>query len=507
MLLLLLAFPMLASADVTFYAKCDYKGPGVALAPGDYTAREMLEFGIPQDSISAVDVPRGLTVTLYENDLFKGRYGTLKRSDPCLSNDRFDDIVSSISIRESFEVTAPAAQAETRSDSGVTLYTECNFKGRSAILGDGNYNLAQLKKLGILNNTVSSVKVADGFSVTLYDNDFLRGRSGRLERDHDCLSRDRFDDLVSSVAVVRDANAVVKKPTPVAVAKSAITLYSECNYKGRAINLEEGEFTTAMLLKLGVANNSISSIRVSDGYQVELFENDFYRGSSGTLRQNDNCLIDDRFNDTISSLLVTRDPRAVAEAAAAAKVKDNRVGVTVFGHCNFKGGSVKLKVGKYDVDALKAARIKDDVISSFKVEKGFQVTLYDSGDFTGPGKVFTHNDSCLDDDKLNEAVSSLIVEPLQAVKSTAELTQFKKPTVTSSDNDMAAVNRALKCVEQYASRGLCDSHRWANISKRCDLAKTKLMTDGYLRGHVDAGNCKTEYWDELSTRVANPAQR
>ena len=97
-------------ADVTFYSKYDYKGPGVALAPGDYTARELLQFGITQDSISDVDVPHGLTVILYEDDRFGGRYGTLKRSDPCLENDRFDDIVSSISIRESFEVTKPAGR-------------------------------------------------------------------------------------------------------------------------------------------------------------------------------------------------------------------------------------------------------------------------------------------------------------------------------------------------------------------------------------------------------------
>ncbi len=507
-LLLLLAFPMLASADVTFYSKCDYKGPGVALAPGDYTAREMLQFGIPQDSISAVDVPRGLTVTLYENDLFDGRYGTLKRSDPCLTNDRFDDVVSSISIRESFEVTTPIAQADTRSNAGITLYTECGFAGSSAIVGEGNYNLSQLKKLGIPDNTVSSVKVADGYAVTLYENDFLRGRSGRLVQDLSCLQNDKFDDTVSSVAVVRSADAVIETPTPAAVAQSAITLYSECNYKGRAVNVEEGEFSTEMLLKLGVANNSISSIRVSDGFQVELFENDFYRGSSGTLRQNDNCLVDDRFNDTISSLIVSRDPRAVADAEVAATVKDNRVGVTVFGHCNYKGGSVKIKVGEYNVDALKALRIKDNVISSFKVEKGFQVTMYDAADFTGQGKIFTENDSCLDDDRLNEAVSSLVVEPLKVTRPTNnQVTQIRKPTVTSSDNDLAAVNKALQCVEQYVSRGLCDSHRWANISQRCDLAKTELMTDGYLRGHVDAGNCKTEYWEELSRRVANPAQR
>jgi len=306
---------------------------------------------------------------------------------------------------------------------------------------------------------------------------------------------------------VRSADAVQQKPKPVAAAQSPITLYTECNYRGRAINVAEGEFTTDMLQKLGIANNSISSIRVSAGFQVELFENDFYRGSSGTLRQNDSCLIDDRFNDTISSLVVSKDPRAVAQAEETAAAVDTRVGVTVFGHCNYKGGSVKLRVGEYDVDALAAARIKDNVISSFKVEKGFQVTMYDSADFTGQGKVFTANDTCLDDDRLNEAVSSLKVEPLQVVKTNEPLAQIVKPSLATTENDLVVVNKALDCVKQYVSRGLCDSHRWANISKRCTLEKSELMTDGYLRGHVDAGNCKMEYWDELSRRVANPALR
>jgi len=461
MLLFLLAFPMFASADVTFYSKCDYKGPGVA---------------------------------------------TLKRSDPCLKNDRFDDVVSSISIRETFEITTPTASVEQRSNSGITLYTECDFKGRSAVLGDGDYNLAQLSKLGITNNTVSSVKVPEGYSVKLFENDFLRGRAGRLVQDHTCLSRDNFDDIVSSVQVVRDANAPVQKPAVVAVPDSAITLYSECNYRGKAIHLQEGEYTTTNLQKLGLANNTISSIRVSDGFQVELFENDFYRGASGTLRQNDNCLVDDRFNDTISSLVVSKDPYAVAEAKEAAAAKDTRVGVTVFGHCNYKGGSVKLRVGEYDLAALNKARIKDNVISSFKVEKGFQVTLHDSDDMSDRGKVFTENDSCLDDDRLNEKVSSLVVAPIAAVKKETQLTQIAVPTAAVESNEIE-VTKALACVEQYVGRGLCDSHRWANISKRCSLEQSPLMTDGYLRGHVDAGNCKPEYWDELSRRVANPRLR
>jgi len=507
LLFLLLVFPLYASADVTFYSECDYKGSGVALAPGDYTARELLQFGISQNSISAVDVPRGLTVTLYENDFFRGRYGTLKRSDPCLENDRFDDVVSSVSIRESFEVTEPAVQTESRASAGVTVYAECGFKGRSASLGEGDYNLAQLEKVGIINNVISSVKVADGYTVTLFENDFLRGRAGSLQQDHDCLARDNFDDIVSSLSVARNVDALVNQPIPAAVPTSAVVLYTECNYGGRAINLDEGEFTATRLKELGLENNSISSIRVTEGFQVELFENDFYRGASGTLRQNDDCLVDDRFNDTISSLVVSADPRAVKQAEVSAATVDNRIAVKVFGHCGYKGGSVELKAGKYDLDALAAVRVTDNAISSFRIENGFQITLFDAPDLSGRGKVFTANDSCLDDDNLNEKVSSLLIEPLVAVKADRNFTQLKKPAILSSENELASVNRALECVEQYVARGLCESHRWASISERCGLAPIALLTDGYLRGHVDAGNCKTEYWDELSRRVANPRLR
>ena len=87
------------------------------------------------------------------------------------------------------------------------------------------------------------------------------------------------------------------------------------------------------------------------------------------------------------------------------------------------------------------------------------------------------------------------------------LKQFDKPSVLSSTNDLTSLSNALECVQQYVARDLCESHRWSNISKRCGLDDIDLMVDGYLKGHVDAGNCKTEYWQELSRRVANPRLR
>ncbi len=505
-LMLGLLLPAIGSADVTLYPDCDYKGQAISLAPGDYTARELAQFGLPQDVISSIKVPRGLAVTLYEDDRFAGRYGTLRRSDPCLDNDRFDNIVSSLSVRETFDTQASekplAAVQKNAQSSSITLFANCNYSGRSAKLVPGDYNLAQLKKLGIDNNMVSSIRVPSGFSITLYENDFLRGRSGRLQRDDNCLTNDGFDDVVSSVSVRRDVSADVSVAPATTVSDSVpVMMYTDCEYGGSAVKLVVGEYTAAQLAAAGIKNNTISSIRVAEGYQIELFENDFYRGRSGTLQQNDSCLVDDRFNDFISSVVVSRNTQTPATTAAT-----QPKAVTFYAHCNYKGGSVRISQGRYDVNAMKANKIGDNVISSLKVEDGYQVTLFDHTKFGGQGKVFTGNDECLDDDALNERVSSMIVEPVKQTRQ-AELVTEKAAPGSLGNADLAGIDKALTCIEQYVERDICDSHRWRDMSRRCGLTDLELFSDGYLRGHIDAGNCKTEYWSELSRRVANPRLR
>jgi hypothetical protein len=504
LLLLASLLPLTVFADVTVYPECEYRGAGVSLAPGDYSARELKQFGIAENSISSIDVERGYAITVYEHDLWIGRNGSLRRSDPCLTNDRFDDLISSLTVRVTFdESDTPAvadAAAQSRGDA-ITLYAECNYRGRSASFSKGEYNLADLVEQGIDNNTISSIRVPDGFTITLYENDFLRGRAGRLTTDNECLKKDRFDDVVSSVSVRRDPSTVSTITTaPVAPASNtAVVLYGNCEYSGTAIGLKAGEYTSAQLAELGVANNTVSSIEVGEGWQIELFENDFFRGTSGTLRQNDNCLVDDRFNDQISSVIVSRNPKAPQQPIT------QPVAVTVFAYCNYKGGSAKLTSGHYDQKALAKLGVGDNVVSSLKVAEGYSVTLYDDPAFGGRGRKLSANDDCLDDEGLNDLVSSLVIEPL-AAGSAGSLTELPPPKQVNP-LDYSAVDEALSCVGQYVERDICDSQRWRDMTTRCQLGDVELMTDGYLRGHVEAGNCKTKYWSELSRRVANPRLR
>ena len=79
----------------TFYYHCWYEGPSVTLGRGDY---DMHQIGLPNDSISSLRVPAGLTVVLYQHAGFQGRTLTVTSDQNCLVNNGFNDETSSIRI-------------------------------------------------------------------------------------------------------------------------------------------------------------------------------------------------------------------------------------------------------------------------------------------------------------------------------------------------------------------------------------------------------------------------
>jgi beta-glucanase (GH16 family) len=83
------------------------------------------------------------------------------------------------------------------------------------------------------------------------------------------------------------------------------TVYKDCNYAGTAVALPAGSYTLSQLQARGIANDDISSIRVQSGYQVRLYQNDNFGGTSVLKTADDACLVDDNFNDQTTSLVVS----------------------------------------------------------------------------------------------------------------------------------------------------------------------------------------------------------
>ncbi|WP_445457619.1 beta-1,3-glucanase family protein [Flavobacterium sp. HNIBRBA15423] len=80
--------------------------------------------------------------------------------------------------------------------------------------------------------------------------------------------------------------------------------YKDCNYGGYAINLPAGNYTLSQLQSLGILDNDISSIKVQSGYEVVLYANNNFTGSSIIVNTDDTCLVDNNFNDATTSLRV-----------------------------------------------------------------------------------------------------------------------------------------------------------------------------------------------------------
>nr|WP_276900034.1 family 16 glycosylhydrolase [Pedobacter kyonggii] len=83
------------------------------------------------------------------------------------------------------------------------------------------------------------------------------------------------------------------------------SVFQNCSWGGWAKQLAIGNYTMAQLAALGVANDAISSVSVPEGIKIQLFQGDNFTGSSITLTADNDCLIDEAFNDNISSVKVS----------------------------------------------------------------------------------------------------------------------------------------------------------------------------------------------------------
>jgi len=84
------------------------------------------------------------------------------------------------------------------------------------------------------------------------------------------------------------------------------TVYQDCNYGGYSVTLVEGSYTLSQLQALGVNNDDISSLKVQSGYQIILYADDNFTGTTLTLSSDNSCLVNNSFNDNASSIKLIR---------------------------------------------------------------------------------------------------------------------------------------------------------------------------------------------------------
>ncbi|WP_010182664.1 beta/gamma crystallin-related protein [Aquimarina agarilytica] len=209
---------------VTVYENCGFKGRGVQLKEGKYTIAQLASKGIKNDDISSIKVTKDFKVTIYQNNNFKG-YATVLNSDiSCLINNRsgrngssdWNDDISSIRI-------------ERKITPQVMVYKDCGFNGKSVVLKSGNYTISQLANLGILNDDISSIKIPNGYKMTIYQHNNFRGYNASFTSDTKCLSNikkgrtndSNWNDDISSIRIEKTNNGAKKSSIESSISLSA----------------------------------------------------------------------------------------------------------------------------------------------------------------------------------------------------------------------------------------------------------------------------------------------
>jgi hypothetical protein len=100
-------------------------------------------------------------------------------------------------------------------------------------------------------------------------------------------------------------------------ANEPAVLYLDCNYAGKAVALPVGNYSLPDLTARGIPNDAVSSLRVMNGYRAILYWDTNFGGSSLVKTADDACLVDDGWNDALSSVIIQPITAAAARTNAS----------------------------------------------------------------------------------------------------------------------------------------------------------------------------------------------
>ncbi len=87
------------SAVVTVYKDCSFGGYAVGLGEGDYNLSDLQSRGVLDNDISSLRVQGGFEAVLYQENNFGGRTLVVGGDDPCLVDNGYNDLASSLRVR------------------------------------------------------------------------------------------------------------------------------------------------------------------------------------------------------------------------------------------------------------------------------------------------------------------------------------------------------------------------------------------------------------------------
>jgi len=271
-----------SSSDIVIFADRNFQGDGQILTEGRYNDTDL---SIGNDNVSSIKIPQGYTVRLFEDGGFDGSFIDLKSEVSNLNSMRWEDKASSIQV---FRGNPPSNTAST--GNSAILYQHGNYGGRNQSLGEGKYTSRDFS----LAQDLTSLRIAQGFYILLYEQDNFQGKSVDVSGDVSNLSDIDWNDKVKSLEIIRGIS-----PTQTFTNNNAnsnnnntngwnsnnannntanqVIIYQSWNYGGKTQALNEGNY--ANLSNLNVRNYDVSSIRIPVGFTVRLYARENGQGS------------------------------------------------------------------------------------------------------------------------------------------------------------------------------------------------------------------------------------
>merc|ERR1711937_910097 len=245
----------------------------------------------------------------------------------------------------------------------------------------------------------------------------------------------------------------------------SVTVYKHCIYGGYRINLKPGSYNMHALMRRGMKNDDLSSIRVHGRCVAKMYQHHNFGGKVMTKSSSDSCFTNDRMYIPVSQLhqIVVHqlpEPKKAkktspvnmedgedvkmenlaetgAKNGAKHHIQRKRVckrlyrkayrtahrwshrwahrrvchrtscSVDVFKHCNYRGYRIHLTPGNYNAHTLMRKGMRNDDLSSIRVNGRCVARLYQHINFGGRVLTKTGNDSRFTNDRMYIPLSQL----------------------------------------------------------------------------------------------------
>lgn len=323
-----------------------------------------------------VDIAKGGTSSaMLFNSYFRWDCGTSPESTFAPDRTKFVIAKRAITDRQIIWDAYELLDCKPASDE-IALYPDVGFGSRCVTPKVGDYlNPAEV---GLLNDTISSIKMGGNMKATVCQDDGYGGVCEILTGDDADLTDNLIgNDQISSVRVHCD-------PAATEVAVYVHNFFGPCVYRPTGDYLNPTE--------IGLPNDSISSLKVGNGVKATLCRDDGFGGGCETFTADDVELGDNFIgNDQVSSVRIHCDPTPTEVAIYID---------------NFGGQCVYKDVGDYLNPP--SIGLPNDSISSLKVGNGVKATLCRDDGFEGDCETFSTDDVDLIDNAIgNDQISSI----------------------------------------------------------------------------------------------------